>query len=159
MSPALLLNGWQRARGDFIYAEVLNHSSWLCALEVLISYVKYKISVTWCCVPAQCVPAQCAPAQCVPAQCAPAQCVPAQCVPAQCVPAQCAPEHIVSVITDLLSHAAKTQYQIFDTNIPRKGTARHSPNSYIHVPLSDLHIPWSVCLFCCRKIGGPNVGI
>jgi hypothetical protein len=24
---------------------------------------------------------------------------------------------------------------------------------YIHI------FPWSVCLFCCRKIGGPNVGI
>jgi hypothetical protein len=36
-----------------------------------------------------------------------------------------------------------------------------SPNSYIHVYVSDLYtvFPLSVCLFCCRKIGGPIVGI
>jgi hypothetical protein len=29
----------------------------------------------------------------------------------------------------------------FETNIPRKGTARHSPNFPIHVSVSDLYIP------------------
>ncbi len=34
-----------------------------------------------------------------------------------------------------------------------------SPNSYIRVSLSDLYIfPRSVCLFCCRKIGGRDRG-
>ncbi len=37
---------------------------------------------------------------------------------------------------------AKTQYRKFETNIPRKGTARlYSPNSYIHVSVSDLYFP------------------
>jgi hypothetical protein len=43
---------------------------------------------------------------------------------------------------------------------PEKELRGHSPNSYIHVSVSDLHIPTrSVCLFCCKKIGGPIVGI
>ncbi len=46
---------------------------------------------------------------------------------------------------------AKTQYQKFETNYPKKGIAAQSPNSYT--------FPWSVCLFCCKKKGGPNVGI
>jgi hypothetical protein len=33
------------------------------------------------------------------------------------------------------------------------------PNSYIHVSVSDLYIPAIVCLVCCRKIGGPIVGV
>ncbi len=35
---------------------------------------------------------------------------------------------------------------------------RGYPNSHIHVSVSDLFL-WPVCLFCCRKIGGPKVGI
>jgi hypothetical protein len=27
----------------------------------------------------------------------------------------------------------------------------HSPNFHIHVSVSDLYIPRSICLFCCRK--------
>jgi hypothetical protein len=37
-------------------------------------------------------------------------------------------------------HTAKTHYRKFETNIPRKGIARYSPNSYIHVSVSDLYI-------------------
>jgi hypothetical protein len=35
------------------------------------------------------------------------------------------------------------------------------PNAYIHVFVHYLYsiFPRSVCLFCCRKIGGPIVGI
>jgi hypothetical protein len=36
----------------------------------------------------------------------------------------------------------------------------HSPNSYIHVSVSDLYIPMNgLPILCCRKIGGPMVGI
>jgi hypothetical protein len=38
-------------------------------------------------------------------------------------------------------YTAKTQYQKFETNIPRKGTARLGPNYYIQVSVSDLFIP------------------
>jgi hypothetical protein len=35
-----------------------------------------------------------------------------------------------------------------------------SPNCNIYVSVSDLYIiPGSVCLFCCRKICGPVLGI
>ncbi len=56
---------------------------------------------------------------------------------------------------------AKTQYRKFETNIPRKGTARLQ-SKFLHSYFLELFIyvfPWSVCLFCCRKIGGPNVVI
>jgi hypothetical protein len=47
---------------------------------------------------------------------------------------------------------AKNQYRKLETYIPRKGIARpHSPNFDIHVSVSDLYIPLSICLFCCRK--------
>jgi hypothetical protein len=37
---------------------------------------------------------------------------------------------------------AKTLFRKFETNIPRKGTARPlSPNSFVHVFVSDLYIP------------------
>jgi hypothetical protein len=46
---------------------------------------------------------------------------------------------------------------------PRNGTARLQSqylHSYIHVYLCAIYIfPRSVCVFCCRKIGGPIVGI
>jgi hypothetical protein len=39
-------------------------------------------------------------------------------------------------------YTAKTQYRKFETNIPRKGTARlYGPNSYIHISGSDFYIP------------------
>jgi hypothetical protein len=38
-------------------------------------------------------------------------------------------------------HAAKTQYQKFETNVLRKGIARLSPNFHIHVSVSYLLIP------------------
>ncbi len=62
-------------------------------------------------------------------------------------PPQCLP---------LLLHCKETIYRKFETNIPRKGTARdYSPNAYI---LWAIYLfLWSVCLFCCRKISGPNV--
>jgi hypothetical protein len=41
--------------------------------------------------------------------------------------------------TDKLTYTAKTQYQKFETNNPRKELRSHSPNSYIHVSVSDLY--------------------
>jgi hypothetical protein len=35
----------------------------------------------------------------------------------------------------------QTQYRQLETNISRKGTALPSPNSYIHVSVSNLYIP------------------
>ncbi len=57
--------------------------------------------------------------------------------------------------------AAKTQYRKFETNISRKGIARPRPNFHVHVSASDLCtvFPQSLCLFCCRKICGPILGI
>jgi hypothetical protein len=44
---------------------------------------------------------------------------------------------------------------------PEKELRGHSPNSCIHVYVCDYMFPQSVCLyiFCCRKIGGPIVGL
>jgi hypothetical protein len=44
---------------------------------------------------------------------------------------------------------------------PEKKLGGIGPNSYIHVSVSDLYIPTiaMVCLFCCRKIDGPIIGI
>jgi hypothetical protein len=53
----------------------------------------------------------------------------------------------------LQRHNTETSKQIF----PGKKLRCYSPNSYIHVSVSGLFL-WSVCLFCCRKIGGSNVG-
>ncbi len=61
------------------------------------------------------------------------------------------------------TQTAKAKYQKFETNIfPEKALRNHSPNSYIiNVSESDLYkFPQSIfCLFSCRKIGGPIVGI
>ncbi len=54
----------------------------------------------------------------------------------------------------LQRHNTKNLKQIF----PEKELRGYNPNSYVHVSVSDLYIPWSVCLFSCRKIGGPNEG-
>ncbi len=56
----------------------------------------------------------------------------------------------------LQRHGIENSKQIF----PEKKLRGHSPNSNIHVSVSDLYIfPGSVRLFCCRKIGGPILGI
>ncbi len=57
---------------------------------------------------------------------------------------------------NLCAYTAKTQYRIFETNISRKGTARLK-SQFLHWAI--FIFLWSVCLFCCRKLGGPNVGI
>ncbi len=53
------------------------------------------------------------------------------------------------------------QYRKFETNIPRKGNERASVPFHIHESVGDLQyiFPGSVCLFCCRKICGPILGI
>jgi hypothetical protein len=58
------------------------------------------------------------------------------------------------MLAQMCSHC-KNLKQIF----PEKELCGLSPNSYIHVSVSYLYIPQSVCLFFCRKIGGPIVGI
>jgi hypothetical protein len=56
-------------------------------------------------------------------------------------------------------------YRKFETYIPRKGTGHwavgsRSPNSSTFMFLCAIYIfPWWVCIFCCRKVGGPIVGI
>ncbi len=55
----------------------------------------------------------------------------------------------------LQRHSTENSKQIFSG----KELHGYSPNSCIHVSVSDLYICiflWTVCLFCCRKIGGPN---
>jgi hypothetical protein len=52
----------------------------------------------------------------------------------------------------LQRHNAKNSKQIF----PGKDWRGHSRNFHIHMSVSDS---WSVCLFCCRKICGPILGI
>jgi hypothetical protein len=50
---------------------------------------------------------------------------------------------------------AKNQYRKFGTHVPRKGFARPT-----FMCLWAIYIfPWSICLFCCRKICGPILGI
>ncbi len=51
---------------------------------------------------------------------------------------------------------SKNQYWKFETNILRKGIARHSPNFHIHVSVSDLYIPKIDLL---QDICGPILGI
>jgi hypothetical protein len=45
-------------------------------------------------------------------------------------------------------HNTENSKQIF----PEKEVCGVSPNFHIHVSVSDLYIPRSDCLFCCRKI-------
>ncbi len=42
---------------------------------------------------------------------------------------------------------------------PGKELRGYSTNSYIHVSVVIDIFPWSVCLFYCRKIDGPNIEI
>ncbi len=55
----------------------------------------------------------------------------------------------------LQRHYTENSKQIFP-EMKQRGLV---PNSYIHVSVSDWYIPRSVCLFCCRKISGPIVGV
>jgi hypothetical protein len=56
----------------------------------------------------------------------------------------------------LQRHNTENSKQIF----PGKELRGYSPNSYIHVSVSDLYIPLiGLPIFFCRKIGGPNVEI
>ncbi len=49
---------------------------------------------------------------------------------------------------------AKTQYRKKSKQIfPEKELRGYSPNSFIHVSWPIYIFRWSVCLFCCRKIG------
>ncbi len=62
------------------------------------------------------------------------------------------------IVNFYITCTAKTVYQKFETNIPRKETARPQ------FPIPTFVIQWAiyiflVCLFCCTKIGGPTVGI
>jgi hypothetical protein len=79
-------------------------------------------------------------------------------------------QHIYVVVTLHLSiplcklniYTAKTQYRKFETDIPRKGIAqpRCSVLIFTFMFLLAIYIlPQTVCLFGCRKIGGPIMGI
>jgi hypothetical protein len=59
----------------------------------------------------------------------------------------------------LLSYTAKKQYRKFETIIPRKETARLQFLPTFMFLWAIFIFPWSICLFSCRKIGGPAVGI
>jgi hypothetical protein len=70
--------------------------------------------------------------------------------------------HICTKSTDIMfPYTAKIlQYTENSKHIfPEKELRSHSPNSYIHVSVWIYIFPRSVCLFCCRKTGGPIVGI
>ncbi len=54
-------------------------------------------------------------------------------------------------------NTAKSEYQKFDKNFPEIKQHGLSPNSYIHV--SDVYSHDRSAWFCCKKIGGPDVGI
>ncbi len=57
-------------------------------------------------------------------------------------------------------HTARTQYRKFETNIPRKRIARGFSPIFTFMCLWAIYIlPRSVCLFWCRKIDGPILGI
>jgi hypothetical protein len=51
---------------------------------------------------------------------------------------------------------AKKQYRKFETNIPRKGIAQISTFMCLW---AICIFPRLICLFCCRKICGPILGI
>jgi hypothetical protein len=55
----------------------------------------------------------------------------------------------------LQRHCIENWKQIF----PEKELCGLSPNFHIHVSVSDLYIPRSVCICCCRKICGLILGI
>ncbi len=59
-------------------------------------------------------------------------------------------------------YTAKKQYRKFETNIPRKGIARPQSNFHIRVCVFERLIcmyPRPICIFFCRKICGPILGI
>ncbi len=62
--------------------------------------------------------------------------------------------------SSLTLYTAKKVYRKFETNIPRNETARPQ-SQFLHSCFCELfkYFPRLVCLFCCRKIGGPIVGI
>ncbi len=59
------------------------------------------------------------------------------------------------------SEFSKTQYQIFETNIPKKGITRPQ-SQFPHLCVCERFLysqAGSICLFCCRKVCGPILGI
>ncbi len=54
----------------------------------------------------------------------------------------------------LQRHTTENSKQVF----LQKELRGLSPKFQIHVFVSNLYFPWSVCLFCCRKIYGPIQG-
>jgi hypothetical protein len=43
--------------------------------------------------------------------------------------------------------------------VPKQNYNVLSPSSYTHISVRDYIFPGSVCLFCCREIGVPILGI
>ncbi len=75
-----------------------------------------------------------------------------------CFTSLISPSSTFSIPSAGLPMLQRTQYRKFETNITRKGTGRLQPNFHNHVSVCDYMFPWSVCLFCCRKICWPNYG-
>jgi hypothetical protein len=65
------------------------------------------------------------------------------------------PFPILSVVTLQRTNTKNLKQKIF----PEKELRSHSPNFHIHVSVIDLYIPPLICLFCCKKICGPILGI
>jgi hypothetical protein len=55
--------------------------------------------------------------------------------------------------------SAKIQFRKFETIFPEKELRGHSPNFYIHVSVSDLHIPTIDLTILLKEICGSILGI
>ncbi len=65
----------------------------------------------------------------------------------------------VKVLSALFTHTGKTEYQKLLNKYSQKWNYAASVPAHTFMFLWEMYIfPWSVCLFYCRKIGGPFVG-
>jgi hypothetical protein len=66
---------------------------------------------------------------------------------------------LTALVYPIATLTAKILYRNSKHKFPEKELLGHSPSSYIHVLCAIYIFPGSACLFCCRKIGGPIVGL
>jgi hypothetical protein len=75
----------------------------------------------------------------------------------------CATAYVISSLDVVLASAAEyignALYRKFETNIPRKKTARPRSQFLNYLSVHDLYIPTTGLLTPNSKIGGPIVGI